>query len=93
MARSRTRSIWSFARIDQTFFGRSGGFAPVSLPSFHSLFLLGTGGESVGLRIVEPLHSVREATSISHNVSHDIFFSFRIWNGYEPGLDPKLTPG
>src|SRR5438552_10239888 len=35
-ARSRTRpSIWSFVRIDQTCLGRSGGFAPVSLPLFH----------------------------------------------------------
>ena len=36
MARSRARpSIWSFVRIDQTCLGRSGGFAPVSLPLFH----------------------------------------------------------
>ena len=36
MARSRARpSIWSFVLIDQTCLGRSGGFAPVSLPLFH----------------------------------------------------------
>src|SRR5437879_1450166 len=36
MARSRARpSIWSFVRIDQTCWGRSGGFAPVSFPLFH----------------------------------------------------------
>jgi hypothetical protein len=35
-ARSRARpSIWSFVRIDQTCFGRSGSFAPVSLPLFQ----------------------------------------------------------
>src|SRR5499427_6695424 len=36
IARSRARpSTWSFVRIDQTCFGRSGGFAPVSLPLFQ----------------------------------------------------------
>ena len=36
IARSRVRpSICSLLRIDQTFLGRSGGFAPVSLPLFH----------------------------------------------------------
>src|SRR5579863_7714245 len=35
-ARSRPRpSIWSFVRMDQTCFGRSGGFAPVSFPLFQ----------------------------------------------------------
>src|SRR5438046_9850914 len=44
MARSRTRpSIWSFVRIDQTCFGRSGGFAPVSLPLFQGTRLWGVG--------------------------------------------------
>src|SRR3954449_8655305 len=39
MARSRTRpSIWSFVRIDQTCLGRSGGFAPVSLPLFQGRY-------------------------------------------------------
>src|SRR5450631_1376352 len=38
IARSRTRpSIWSFVRIDQTCLGRSGGFAPVSLPLFQGV--------------------------------------------------------
>jgi hypothetical protein len=37
IARSRTQpSIWSFVRIDQTCLGRSGGFAPVSLPLFKA---------------------------------------------------------
>jgi hypothetical protein len=36
IARSRARpSIWSFVRIDQTCLGRSGGFAPVTLPLFQ----------------------------------------------------------
>src|SRR3954463_7790346 len=44
IARSRTRaSIWSFVRIDQTCFGRSGGFAPVSLPLFQGTRLWGVG--------------------------------------------------
>src|ERR1700694_514140 len=44
MARSRTRpSIWSFVRIDQTCFGRSGGFAPVSLPLFQGVRVGGVG--------------------------------------------------
>src|SRR5580704_9558795 len=35
-ARSRVRpSTWSFVRIDQTCFGRSGGFAPTIFPLFH----------------------------------------------------------
>jgi len=47
IARSRVRpSIWSFVRIDQTCFGRSGGFAPVSLPLFQ-----GTRFASVGVAI------------------------------------------
>src|SRR5215207_5854147 len=47
IARSRVRpSIWSFVRIDQTCFGRSGGFAPVSLPLFQ-----GTRFGSVGVAI------------------------------------------
>src|SRR3954453_8454479 len=46
MAKSRARpSIWSFVRIDQTCLGRSGGFAPVSLPLFHGTRL----GAAVGL--------------------------------------------
>jgi hypothetical protein len=45
IARSRTRpSIWSFVRIDQTCSGRSGGFAPVSLPLFQ-------GTRSRGVRV------------------------------------------
>jgi hypothetical protein len=41
MARSRTRpSIWSFVRIDQTCFGRSGGFDPVSFPLFQGRCLI-----------------------------------------------------
>jgi hypothetical protein len=37
MAKSRLRSaIWSLVRIDQTCFGRSGGFAPISLPLFQT---------------------------------------------------------
>ena len=44
MARSRLRpSIWSLVRIDQTCFGRSGGFAPVSLPLFQGTRLWGVG--------------------------------------------------
>src|SRR5580704_13249139 len=44
IARSRTRpSIWSFVRIDQTCFGLSGGFAPVSLPLFQGTRLWGVG--------------------------------------------------
>jgi hypothetical protein len=36
IAKSRLRSaIWSFLRIDQTCFGRSGGLAPTSLPLFQ----------------------------------------------------------
>lgn len=35
IAKSRVRlSIWSFVRIDQTCFARSGGFWPISLPLF-----------------------------------------------------------
>src|SRR5262249_18336838 len=35
IAKSRLRSaIWSFVRIDQTCFGRSGGLAPTRLPLF-----------------------------------------------------------
>jgi len=34
--RSRARpSIWSVVQVDQTCLGRSGGFAPVSLPLFQ----------------------------------------------------------
>src|SRR5271169_5519586 len=37
IAKSRIRpSTWSFVRIDQTCFGRSGGFAPISLPLFQA---------------------------------------------------------
>jgi hypothetical protein len=32
-------STWSLVRIDQTCFGRSGGFAPISLPLFQGLCL------------------------------------------------------
>jgi hypothetical protein len=36
MAKSRVRPvIWSLVRIDQTCFGRRGGFAPTSLPLFQ----------------------------------------------------------
>jgi hypothetical protein len=36
IARSRVRrSICSLVRIDQTCFGRNGGFGPISLPLFH----------------------------------------------------------
>jgi hypothetical protein len=36
IAKSRVRlSTWSLVRMDQTCFGRSGGFAPVSLPLFQ----------------------------------------------------------
>src|SRR5689334_5519231 len=44
IARSRTRpSIWSFVRIDQTCFGRNGGFAPVNLPLFQGTRFGGVG--------------------------------------------------
>src|SRR5216684_969962 len=44
MARSRARpSIWSLVRIDQTCLGRSGGFAPVTLPLFQGTRLWGVG--------------------------------------------------
>src|SRR5258708_28251229 len=44
IARARVRrSIWSFVRIDQTCFGRSGGFAPVSLPLFQGTRFGGVG--------------------------------------------------
>src|SRR3984893_17212553 len=47
MARSRMRpSIWSLVRIDQTCFGRSGGFAPVGLPLFHGTRLWDSGAHS-----------------------------------------------
>src|SRR6266487_1381859 len=47
MARSRSRpSIWSFVRIDQTCFGRSGGFAPVSLPLFQGRVWMWLGRHS-----------------------------------------------
>jgi hypothetical protein len=47
IARSRARpSIWSFVRIDQTCLGRSGGFAPVSLP-FHGTRLWDAGSHSL----------------------------------------------
>jgi len=47
MARYRTRpSTWSFVGIAQTYFGRSGGFAPDSLPLFQ-----GTRFGDVGLAI------------------------------------------
>src|SRR6266446_3053270 len=40
IARSRgLPSTWSFVRIDQTCFGRSGGFGPISLPLFHGVHL------------------------------------------------------
>src|SRR5713226_1905636 len=38
IAKSRVRPpTWSLVRIDQTCFGRSGGFAPISLPLFQGL--------------------------------------------------------
>src|SRR6266849_6253853 len=49
IAKSRVRpSTWSFVRIDQTCFGRSGGFAPISLPLVPSR-ALGCGGNKVVL--------------------------------------------
>jgi hypothetical protein len=42
--RSRVRPwIWSLVRIDQTSLGRSGGFAPISLPLFRAM-VLGAAG-------------------------------------------------
>src|ERR1700730_17724905 len=40
IAKSRVLpSSWSLVRIDQTCFGRSGGFAPISLPLFQGVHL------------------------------------------------------
>jgi hypothetical protein len=44
IAKSRVRpSTWSLVRIDQTCFGRSGGFAPISLPLFQGECLAAGG--------------------------------------------------
>src|SRR5438105_3987291 len=53
MAKSRVRpAICSLVRIDQTCFGRRGGFAPTSLPLFHGSRREDCGMASMGSRIV-----------------------------------------
>ena len=53
MATSRVRpAICSFVRIDQTCFGRRGGFAPINLPLFQGSRREACGMASVGSYIV-----------------------------------------
>jgi len=40
-------AFWSLVRIDQTCLGRSGGFAPISLPLFHGTRVWGAGSHSL----------------------------------------------
>jgi len=55
MARSRVRpAICSFVRIDQTCFGRRGGFAPINFPLFQGSRREACGIASMGSRIVGP---------------------------------------
>src|SRR6266581_9773422 len=67
IAKSRTLPpTCSLVRIDQTCFGRSGGFAPVSLPLFQGIRLDATGvGFSLSShRLLTWFSKVREAIKI-----------------------------
>ena len=71
-AKSRARpSIWSFVRIDQTCLGRSGGFAPVSLPLFYGT-RFGAGGHSLDTAWLYSSARLQRARSMCHRI--------RYWN-------------
>jgi hypothetical protein len=63
IAKSRVRpSTWSLVRIDQTCFGRSGGFAPISLPLLSHERNTACSGLIAGRR--NPRRSIRLMTTL-----------------------------
>jgi hypothetical protein len=76
-------AIWSFVRIDQTYFGRSGGLAPTSLPLFQ--------GPRLSERATEASLSCMVILLVAENGQHGSTQAFRVAD-WRPLSEQVLSP-